>query len=271
MVGGRPFAVPPGGRRCGHLERSSTPTRTSPRARRPTQDPVDAGAASDTLSALERAVRRGDRSGRRGPRSGGRRRRGPASWRRSSTTPRRSSCATSRCGTSTRPARRPADGTWAAAVDVTWRFAGFDEAASRAEVTVRFRGDGDRVDVVGSGEATCARRCGCPGRSPSGGHRDTLVVDAGPAGRAAEYERQARTAVADVRAVLPQWQTGLVVEVPADAAGLDAALGRRTRRLRRHRRGDQLDRRVDAPPTRRSTCSSTRTSTTGSGRPGRRW
>jgi hypothetical protein len=53
---------------------------------------------------------------------------------------------------------------------------------------------------------------------------DTLLLAAGSRARAAEYARLARTAVADVRKVLPRWRTGLVVEVPADAAFLDRAL-----------------------------------------------
>ena len=116
------------------------------------------------------------------------------------------------------------DGTWAAAVDVTWRFAGFDESPANSEVIVRFRGGDDRVDIVGVGGGDRRTPVWMSGPVTVRSSPDTLVVDASPAGRAGEYARQARTAVADVRAVLPQWRTGLVVEVPPDAAGLDAAL-----------------------------------------------
>jgi hypothetical protein len=50
------------------------------------------------------------------------------------------------------------------------------------------------------------------------------VLDAGSPGRATQYEQRARVAVADVRKVLPQWRSALVVEVPASSAALDAAL-----------------------------------------------
>jgi hypothetical protein len=42
---------------------------------------------------------------------------------------------------------------------------------------------------------------------------------------APRYDRLARAAVPVVRRVLPQWRSGLVVEVPGSAAALDAALG----------------------------------------------
>ena len=43
--------------------------------------------------------------------------------------------------------------------------------------------------------------------------------------RVEEYSLLARRAVRVVRRVLPEWPGGLVVEVPASAAALDAALG----------------------------------------------
>ena len=223
MVGGRPFAVSPGGRRCGHLGAGRL---------RPVRRPASPGRAGPGRCRC--GVRHAARAGA-----------GRSAWRRGG---RQQELAPQGDAAAARQLRAvvdnaeeigvrdfglryvdeasaaSADGTWSAAVDVTWRFARFDEAASRSEVTVRFRGDGDRVGVVGIGGGDLRTPIWMSGpvtvrRSP-----DTLVVDAGPASRAAEYDRRARTAVADVRAVLPQWQTGLVVEVPQDAAGLDAAL-----------------------------------------------
>ena len=117
------------------------------------------------------------------------------------------------------------DGAWGAAVAVTWRFAGFDPAPSQAEVTFRFRREGDRVAILAIGGGDLRAPVWLSGpvtvlRSP-----DTLVLAAGRPSRADFYERRAKIAVADVREVLPQWRTGLVVEVPPDAAALDAALG----------------------------------------------
>ncbi len=187
------------------------------------QDPVDAGAASGTLRALELAVRRGDVAGAEelAPQGDA-----AAARQLRAVVDNAEEIGVRDFGLRyvDEASAASADGTWSAAVDVTWRFARFDEAASRSEVTVRFRGDGDRVGVVGIGGGDLRTPIWMSGpvtvrRSP-----DTLVVDAGPASRAGEYDRRARTAVADVRAVLPQWQTGLVVEVPQDAAGLDAAL-----------------------------------------------
>jgi hypothetical protein len=187
------------------------------------EEPVDAVAASDTLRALEAAVRSGDGAGAE------------------ELAPEGDAAMTRHLGALVDNAEAvdlrdfrlryvdeasaaADDGTWSAAVDVTWRFAGFDEAASQAEVLMQFRLDGDQVDVAGVGGGDARTPVWMSGpltvrRSP-----DTLVVDVGPPGRAGRYERQAKNAVADVRAVLPRWQTGLVVEVPADAAGLDAAL-----------------------------------------------
>ena len=127
--------------------RWSTPTRTSPRVPRPSRTrsmPVRRQARCAPWSwpygvATWRAQRSSLRRVTR-PR--------PASCAPSSTTPRRSECATSGCGTSTRPARRPPTAPGRRPWTSPGGSRGFDEAASRSEVTVRFRGDGDRVGVV---------------------------------------------------------------------------------------------------------------------------
>ena len=116
------------------------------------------------------------------------------------------------------------DGAWSAAVDVTWRFDGFDAAPSHAEVSFRFRRDDDRVDLVGVGGGGERTPVWLSGPVTVRRSSDTLVLAAGPTGRAAEYEQRARVAVADVGVMLPRLQPRLVVEVPADAAALDAAL-----------------------------------------------
>ena len=186
-------------------------------------EPVDTDAASGTLRALEQAVRRGDGAAAEGLAPEGD---ADAARHLRALVDNAEAIGVRDFGLRyvDEATSASGDGTWGAAVDVTWRFAGFDEAPAASEVIVRFRGDGERVGVVGVGGGDRRTPVWMSGpvtvrRSP-----DTLVVDAGPGGRVADYDRQARTAVADVRAVLPRWRSGLVVEVPADAAGLDAAL-----------------------------------------------
>lgn len=114
------------------------------------------------------------------------------------------------------------EGRWSATVETRWRFAGFDRTASVADV--------EFVLEAGDGRTAIADIGGPTGRSPvwvtgpvrvlRGAH--TLVVASSGATR---YERLAREAVRVVRRVLPGWRTGLVVEVPASGAALDAALG----------------------------------------------
>lgn len=117
-----------------------------------------------------------------------------------------------------------ASGAWDGAVDVTWKFAGFDRAPARSEVGFHFRtvdgkvyldsvgGGGRRLPVWLSGDVEVRRTPG------------TLVIVDGPAASAARYARLARAAVPVVHEVLPSWRTGLVVEVPRSVARLDDAL-----------------------------------------------
>ena len=116
------------------------------------------------------------------------------------------------------------DGSWAAAVDATWRFDGFDDAPARAEVTIRFADDGDRVALagVGGGDHRAPLWLSAPVqvRRTAG----TLVLAAGTPAQADGYARRAAAAVPVVRRVLPGWRPRLVVEVPASAAALDRTL-----------------------------------------------
>ena len=114
------------------------------------------------------------------------------------------------------------EGRWAATVETSWRFAGFDRSASVADVEFDLVAEDGRTAIAGMGGAT--------GRSPvwlTGpvevlrGPGTLVVATTG----AARYDRLARDAVPVVRRVLPRWRDGLVVEVPGSGAGLDAALG----------------------------------------------
>jgi hypothetical protein len=116
------------------------------------------------------------------------------------------------------------DGTWEAAVDVTWRFDGFDDRTVSEEVLMGFRavGDGARVTSLGGGErrtplwfvgALEVRRTAT-----------TLVLVHGTAQEADLLSGRAVAAVPVVRRVLPDWDGRLVLEVPASGDELDSVL-----------------------------------------------
>lgn len=119
------------------------------------------------------------------------------------------------------------DGTWTAAVDATWAFGGFDDAPSRSEVLVTFRvdsGDAARAQIVavGGGDRRTPVWMGGPVTVRS--TPQTLVLVAGSPRKLAAYQRVAEAAIPHVTRVLTSWRPRLVVEVPADLAGLEAAL-----------------------------------------------
>ncbi len=187
------------------------------------EDPVDAAGAAAALLALQRAVQRGDPSG-------------AAELAPEGDEPTARLLAALVENARSIPVRgfrlryidessaATGDGTWGAAVNTTWRFQGFDPAASFAEVTFRFRRAGGDVDIVGVGGGELRTPVWLSGPVDVRRSTETLVLDAGGAGRATTYQQRARVAVADVRTVLPQWSGGLVVEVPASSAALDSAL-----------------------------------------------
>ncbi len=114
-------------------------------------------------------------------------------------------------------------GRWQAAVDLTWRFAGFDRAAAHEEVLVGFVADGGTVGIssIGGGD----RRSPLWLSGPVDVRRtaDTLVL-ATTAVEADLVAGRAAAAVPVVREVLPHWDGHLVVEVPGSESGLEAAL-----------------------------------------------
>ena len=111
-------------------------------------------------------------------------------------------------------------GRWRADVQLAWRYAGFDESAGHSDVTFEFADTPDGVDIVGVGGA---------GRVPvwlqgpvQVSRSDQVLVVA--ARDLARYTHLARVAVPVVRRVLPQWRSGLVVEVPDSPRDLGRAL-----------------------------------------------
>lgn len=122
----------------------------------------------------------------------------------------------------------PADGTWTAAVDVTWRFAGYDDNAARAEVAVTFSGDGSRVAVTGFGGGDRVAPLWLAGPVTVRRTPDVLVL-VSDVGRAADrvagrYLTLGRAAMPVVRRVLPRWDGALVLEVPSTQDELDRTL-----------------------------------------------
>jgi hypothetical protein len=116
--------------------------------------------------------------------------------------------------------------SWTGAVDATWRFAGYDGTAARAEVMVRFSGADAGIVAVGGDEGVAPVWLAGPAtvrRTP-----DVLVVAEGTGAEVEAavggYLARGRAALPVVARVLPVWDGPLVIEVPATPAGLDRAL-----------------------------------------------
>ncbi|MBZ5736761.1 hypothetical protein [Nocardioides mangrovi] len=116
------------------------------------------------------------------------------------------------------------DGEWDAAVDSTWRMRGFDRHAATAEIGFHLRDDGDRVALTGAGSSDGVWPLWLHGPLQVRRTADTLVLVDGSAAEARVVAARARTAVPQVRRVLPAWQQGLVVEVPASVRDLERTL-----------------------------------------------
>jgi hypothetical protein len=117
-----------------------------------------------------------------------------------------------------------AQGAFAADVQAAWRFAGFDRRPEQMDVRVRFAEHGGRLGISGIGGG--ARRSPLWLTGPVRVRRTatSLVLVQGSAAEADRFASLARTAVPQVRRVLPRWPGGLVLEVPATQQGLEQAL-----------------------------------------------
>ncbi|MCW2834013.1 MAG: hypothetical protein JWN68_1966 [Nocardioides sp.] len=118
------------------------------------------------------------------------------------------------------------EGSWTAAVALTWAVAGFDREPARAEVLVDFAGDRERVVITGLGGSDRISPLWWGQRLAVRRTDTALVMAAGDdaASRAQSYLQRVRRAIPVVRRVLPRWRPSVVMEVPASAAGLDASL-----------------------------------------------
>lgn len=118
------------------------------------------------------------------------------------------------------------DGSWSAAVDLSWALEGFDREPAHAEVLIDFAPHGERVAITGLGGVGRISPLWLGGRLAVRRTPQVLVMAAGPqAGRqATTYLQRTRRAIPVVRRVLPQWRPSVVVEVPSSAAQLELAL-----------------------------------------------
>lgn len=118
------------------------------------------------------------------------------------------------------------DGSWTAAVDLTWSIEGFDRQPARAEVLVAFARDDDGIAITGLGGGARISPLWLRERLAVRRTPQALVMAAGEqADREAQvYLQRVRRAIPVVRQVLPRWRPSVVVEVPASAAELDDSL-----------------------------------------------
>ncbi|WP_154402902.1 hypothetical protein [Nocardioides speluncae] len=116
------------------------------------------------------------------------------------------------------------EGTWVVAAETTWQFAGFDATPTATEVSFTLTSDGDRAAFVSAGGHQRRSPLWLTNRLEVRRTASTLVLAAAPAEETDNYARYARAAVPVVRRVLTDWDSGLVVEVPASVDGLHAAL-----------------------------------------------
>ena len=119
-------------------------------------------------------------------------------------------------------------GRWEAAVDLTWRFGGFDKEPVHEEVLVSFelvpgRSVDDAVGITAFGGGDRRSPLWLSGPVEVRRSATTLVV-ATTAADADLLAGRAEAAVPVVQDVLSRWTGKLVVEVPAAEEGLDAVL-----------------------------------------------
>lgn len=123
---------------------------------------------------------------------------------------------------SDREQQRFGNDAWRGTVQLAYRYDGFDESVARVETGVVFvpATDGVRIASFGGGDTRTPLWLAGPVsvvRTPE----SLLVVAAAEPGR---YRSLVPNALRQVRRTLPDWGGGIVVEVPRDRAGLEAAV-----------------------------------------------
>jgi hypothetical protein len=114
-------------------------------------------------------------------------------------------------------------GRWQAAVDLTWRFDGFDDEPVHEEVLVGFDEEEGAVGITSFGGGDLRTPLWLAGPVDVRRSDRALVLATSPA-EADLLAQRADAAVPVVQGVLPQWPGRLVVEVPPSEEALDAAL-----------------------------------------------
>jgi hypothetical protein len=114
-------------------------------------------------------------------------------------------------------------GRWQGAVDLTWRFGGFDRTAVHEEVLVGFESHQGAVAITSFGGGDRRSPLWLSGPLEVRRTSAALVLATSTVDADLLAER-ARAAVPVVQDVLPAWDGKLVVEVPGSEAGLDAVL-----------------------------------------------
>lgn len=120
-------------------------------------------------------------------------------------------------------------GEWAASAVVSWRFGGFDTGPAQARIRVGFQIPSDPET---EGASAVVTDFGVDGRAPlwltgpvQVQRSDRVLVLASDADHAQTLAQRGQAALAAVAGFLPRWRGGAVIEMPASADALDAALG----------------------------------------------
>lgn len=114
---------------------------------------------------------------------------------------------------------------WQTTARVRWRVARSDPTPTTSEVVVALREDGDRMAVTGIDAGADGLPLWLAGPlQVRGTPSATVLVDA-TVPRSRSYARYAAAAAPVVRRLLPRWDGGLVVEVPASTDALEQTLG----------------------------------------------
>lgn len=121
------------------------------------------------------------------------------------------------------------DGSWTADVAITWRYGAVDRATAATDVGITFRPDGSALQITGFTPGAGRLPLWLAGPVQVRRTAETTVVLAGTGAtaerRAERYQALAERAVAAVRKVVPWPHPDLVLEIPADEAGLEHMMG----------------------------------------------
>lgn len=183
-------------------------------------DAVAPAAAAQTLDALEIALRRGDPEAAAALGADGD---AETLLRRIADTATTLDLSDVTFRYVTEAGRVAPDGTWTATVAVTWRVSGFETTSARTEVELAFADDGTSIRSIGGGTGNTP--VWLDGPATVRRTDDVVVLVSEGALPIRPLLKEAEQALVDARRVLGGRGDRLVVEVPASADALHAALG----------------------------------------------